>query len=68
MEKVGIAVLFMRCVVFWLFVLQRLREARDAGEGAASTVMDVRGDAVVVEVLDEGVRVSLGEGGVLGGS
>ncbi|MFA0927452.1 FAD/NAD(P)-binding protein [Pseudomonas syringae pv. tagetis] len=67
-QKVPIAELFPPRGVFGLYVQQRLREAREAGEAAASTVMHVRGEAVDVQVHEQGVSVTLADGRLLRGS
>ncbi|WP_122243278.1 FAD/NAD(P)-binding protein, partial [Pseudomonas syringae] len=67
-QRVPVAELFPPRGVFGLYVQQRLREARSAGEAFGSTAVHVPGEAVDLQVHDGGVSVSLADGRMLRGS
>ncbi|KPX23640.1 Pyridine nucleotide-disulfide family oxidoreductase [Pseudomonas amygdali pv. dendropanacis] len=67
-QKVPVAELFPPRGVFGLYVQQRLREARGAGEVFGSTATHVPGEAVDVQIDEHGVSVTLADGRLLRGS
>ncbi|AKF46825.1 FAD/NAD(P)-binding protein [Pseudomonas fragariae (ex Marin et al. 2024)] len=67
-QRVPVAELFPPRGVFGLYVQQRLREARSAGEAFGSTAVHVPGEAVDLQVHADGVSISLADGRMLRGS
>ncbi|WP_024676143.1 FAD/NAD(P)-binding protein [Pseudomonas syringae] len=67
-QKIPVAELFPPRGVFGLYVQRRLREAQVVGEGFGSTVEHVHGEAVDVQVSEQGVSVTLADGRELRGS
>ncbi|SDX51124.1 Uncharacterized NAD(P)/FAD-binding protein YdhS [Pseudomonas syringae] len=66
-QPVPVAELFPPRGVFGLYVQQRLREARVAGDVYGSTLEHVRGEAVDVQPDASGVSITLADGGLLRG-
>jgi uncharacterized NAD(P)/FAD-binding protein YdhS len=66
-QHVPVAELFPPRGVFGLYVQQRLREAEVLGAQAGSSVEHMRGEAVDLRIDDQGVRLTLADGGQLSG-
>ena len=67
-QNVPVAELFPPRGVFGLYAQQRLREASVAGQAFGSTVGHVQGEAVDVQINEQGVSITLADGRELRGS
>ncbi|MCI3946273.1 hypothetical protein K0038_03328 [Pseudomonas syringae] len=67
-QNVPVAELFPPRGVFGLYAQQRLREASVAGQAFGSTVGHVQGEAVDVQINEQGVSIALADGRELRGS